>query len=499
VVGEIPNIAKGTPKAGGTFKGLAQAPLHLHNLVAELIDNSINAKPQGFNVVVDISQHQDGGDHYIVTVKDDGPGISLNDLQNKVFVLGHEPDSNASHLSEHGFGLKNVLSKAERISNYPWTLITRDRDASQHNTYYEVERPLADTIVIQDKPASAWPFLDLPDTGTALVLELPLSYLQTVAYGRRGAYPRNLGPMMEYLREHLGVFYRGYLEGGKRAIGQISTSLNGSTPEFVDPIEPDYKSKDPYTISVNYNGKKFDVEGVLGIIEKNSSKTKKRLYYYRFAPDSQGVDFRVGNRIIETRMISEIWERERHPSLNGIAGEFKISSSDKSLVPPTLNNKTSIDHDSKIWQTIAEQIRLTISGDDLPHGGGKSEDDLCNELFGQIEGLKHATEAVHKEYDCGHGVYVDVVWDKTSHSNMFEIYEAKKGKGCPLDVYQLVMYWDCLVDIGVRPTTGHLVCETPSPNVTHFVTIMNNRKDKNGNNYDFVVETWQSHKITTSP
>jgi hypothetical protein len=237
------------------------------------------------------------------------------------------------------------------------------------------------------------------------------------------------------------------------------------------------------------------LEGEVGLIEKNSRDTKRRKYYYRVAPDSQGVDFRIGKRVVATRLISEIWELDRHPTLNGIAGEIRMAADNRDVIPPTLNNKTSIDYDSKIWQSIAEKIQDALPKSDLPHGGGKSEDDLRNELFDHIDALKHPGDLVSKEYDCGHGVFVDVLWDRSGTGGPVDVFEAKKGKGSPLDVYQLVMYWDCLVSVGIQPTVGHLVCESESNNVVHFMEIMNQRTDANGQNYNLSVETWNRHGI----
>lgn len=484
-----------TPHTEGTIKGLAQAPIYLHNIIAELVDNAIAAKPSNFNILVDISEHTDAADHFIIRVQDDGPGISLADLETRVFKLGAPPLPGSIHLNEHGFGLKNVLSKAQKVSNYPWSLMTRDAVALERNIFYNVDSPLGESISLQDdKNSSDWPSSGPTSTGTIVNLEFPLSYVQTVAHGRRGQYPRVLGTIMEYLREHLGVYYRGYLDGGRRAIGLISTSMNGSSPDSVDPIFPDYKSKTNVKTTVTHEGKTFTLEGEVGLIEKNSPKTKSRKYYYRHAPDSQGIDFRIGNRVMATRLISEIWELERHPTLNGIAGEIRMSDSNPDVIPPTLNNKTSIDYDSKVWLAIAEKIQADVPKDSLPLGGGKTEDDLRHELYEHIDALKRPGDEVHEEYDCGHNVLVDVMWDSSS-GGAVDIFEVKKGKSAPLDVYQLVMYWDCLVAMGVQPTSGHLVCESPSHNVTHFIIIMNTRTDANGNTYNLKVDTWESHRI----
>jgi len=195
-----------------------------------------------------------------------------------------------------------------------------------------------------------------------------------------------------------------------------------------------------------------------------------------------------------TRLIEEIWERDRHPSLNGVAGEFRLPAL-PGATPPTLNNKTSLDFDSQVWHDIAGAISQALPKDEIPHGGGKSEDDLRDELYTQINGLKKPAHVVSKEHDCGNGVYVDVFWDQRPTGGPVEIYEVKKGKAQPLDVYQLVMYWDSLVSTGVQPSQGHLVSDGETSGVAPFVTLLGARVDSNGKRYDLVREDWRTHGI----
>lgn len=487
--------ADGIPHPSGVFKGLAQAPLHFQNMVAELVDNAISAKSERFAIQVDISPAPEGGDLYMLRVWDNGPGVTLANLRNVVFKLGFPP-TGTSHLNEHGFGLKNVLAKAEQLTNQEWFLRTRDIEILRAGRFHECKRPLAFNQPIEEKPASAWPSWGPRETGAIIELCLPLSYLQTVAAGRRGALPRDLSRVMNYLREHLGVFYRGYLEGGVRAKGAILTSLSFGTPDPVESVHPDYKSKDTVRCQpILLGGQKVTIEGEIGLVDKNSPKTKSKLFYYRHAPESQGVDIRIGDRVVAAKLISEIWERDRHPSLNGVAGEFRLPGT-RGIAPPTLNNKTSLDFDSVTWQAIASAIRQEVPDEDVPHGGGKSEDDLRDELYVHIVGLKKPSHIVEKEYDCGHGVYVDIFWDQRSTGGSVEIYEVKKGKAQVLDVYQLVMYWDALVDTGVQPTEGHLVSDGQTSGISQFIRLIKSRKDTNGVAYNLVTEDWSKHGIS---
>ncbi len=483
----------GIPDEAGTIRGLAQAPLHLQNMVAELIDNALAATAGDATVCIDISPHPDGGDLYILRVWDSGPGISLRRLEEAAFRLGHPPEG-VSHLNEHGFGLKNVLAKAEQLSTLPWKFQTRDAKALADSQFYECVRPFSFGMPIHLRDSKDWPQFASKTTGTVCELVIPMSYMQSVAFGRRGALPRELGRIMDYLREHLGVLYRGYLEGGVRAMAQLLTSTSLGPQDHVDPISPDYRSKDSYSFTLTLAGQQEQVTGTVGLVDRDSKHTKSRLLYYKHAPESQGIDIRVGRRTVATRLISEVWERDRHPSLNGIAGEFLISGA-RGVAPPTLNNKTSIDFDSATWLAIVEGIQQAVPADGLPHGGGKSEADLRDELYQHINGLKRPTHSLEKEYDCSHGVCVDIVWDQTATKGPTDIYEVKKGKAAPLDLYQLVMYWDSMVSAGKRPTCGHLVSNGRTTGVDTLLSFLRGRTDASGNQYDLIVEDWSAHGI----
>lgn len=484
----------GIPDQAGTIRGLAQAPLHLQNMVAELVDNALASTTGTQTVCIDLSPHPDGGDLHVLRVWDTGPGISLQSLEKEVFKLGNPPKG-TSHLNEHGFGLKNVLAKAEQLSKLPWFFRTRDTEALAHGEFYQCKRPLSFAMPIEKHLNKEWPAHASQTIGTICEIVVPITYMQSVAFGRRGALPKEIGLIMDYLREHIGVLFRGYLEGGVKSTTRILTSTGLGTPEHVDPIAPDFKSKGTFGFTLKLAGEQVKVTGTVGLIDKDSEQTKSRRLYYRHAPESQGIDIRVGKRTVATRLISEIWGRERHPSLNGIAGEFHIPGA-RGIAPPTLNNKTSIDFDSAGWNAIAEGIQQVVPPGELPQGGGKSEADLRDELYQHIEGLKKPTHTLEKEYDCVHGISIDIVWDQTATGGPLEIFEVKKGKAAPIDLYQLVMYWDALISSGKQPKYGHLVSDGRTTGVNTLLKFLRERTDANGRKYDLQVEDWTTHAIT---
>ena len=57
------------------------------------------------------------------------------------------------------------------------------------------------------------------------------------------------------------------------------------------------------------------------------------------------------------------------------------------------------------------------------------------------------------------------------------------------------MYWDgCVID-QIIPTQGILIAAEHSEAVREMLEIVNEFKDQNGNNYNFVLRTWQEEGV----
>lgn len=487
-------IADGVPDEKGIFRGLAQAPLHFHNAIAELIDNAVAAKQEKFNILVDISKSEKTGARD-VTVIDDCLGITLERLQTHVFKVGKLPPPGSPHLREHGFGLKNVLAKIEAVKG-SWEIWTRDAEASKKRNCYHIKGPLRYKIPIEILPSSKWPTHGPKKAGTIAKLTIPFAYLQTVTRGTRGRPPSAIGVIVGFLREHFGVFYRGYLEG-KPPVGSVATSVEWGEPEPVEPIFPDYKTR--YKVSrflVRTARGKVYVEGEHGELEPNSPATKSRLYYYRISAESQGVDFRIGNRVVATRLVTEIWRSPRHPKINPFCGEFKVEPIE-GRIPKTLNNKTSIDFDDEVWMDIAAGIRKKVK---LPKWkGARTEAELREELVKQLNAHKRPGDVVEENYDCfsGAGVVVDIYRDEVHRGGEVIIYETKPGKASPLDVYQLRMYWDGIVVDGKQPAAAILVAKEWTTGAKTVMNFVNSLTDRNGKNYQLEFKKWDHFGIST--
>lgn len=79
------------------------------------------------------------------------------------------------------------------------------------------------------------------------------------------------------------------------------------------------------------------------------------------------------------------------------------------------------------------------------------------------------------------------------------IYEAKKDNADVQAVYQLVMYWDGLVQDGKTPAQAILLASQFSDGVKHVINMFNHRKDANDNPYRISTKTWYDMDVNYPP
>lgn len=65
-----------------------------------------------------------------------------------------------------------------------------------------------------------------------------------------------------------------------------------------------------------------------------------------------------------------------------------------------------------------------------------------------------------------------------------DVYEIKDEVASPQDVYQLIMYWDGLVNDGKAPRRGRLVAESAPDSVQNLLRHWNQRTDLKNNRYE---------------
>lgn len=122
------------------------------------------------------------------------------------------------------------------------------------------------------------------------------------------------------------------------------------------------------------------------------------------------------------------------------------------------------------------------------------------ELFEQIAHAKdiHLPEPkvvkteMHAYSTLGERIRIDLY---ISANGSVTVYEGKKDKTTPKDVYQLLMYWDGLVFDGISPSRGVLISSEHPDSVSQIVQAVNQRKDAKGVLYNIELRTWQDEGL----
>lgn len=83
-----------------------------------------------------------------------------------------------------------------------------------------------------------------------------------------------------------------------------------------------------------------------------------------------------------------------------------------------------------------------------------------------------------------------------SANGVVTVYEGKKDKTTPKDVYQLLMYWDGLVFDGIQPSRGILISAEHPDSVKQIVQAVNLRRDAKGNLYNVELKTWKDEGLS---
>ncbi|MCK4348160.1 MAG: sensor histidine kinase [Thermoplasmatales archaeon] len=483
------------------WEGLGRQEMDFHQVLGELMDNSISASGKDVDgdllpCTVEILIQRIGS-RIRVKVADQGVGMTIDELTKYVLSPGGKGSSNGP-LNEHGFGLKNALCMLTSGNKFPFRIQTRDDEAVRTTLYYVVKGPFSLDMKVELDNADTWNVNikhSSDDRGTRVFAETTYEYFNTL-YRRA----RNFETLIERLGEHLGVMYRSYLKNTSNKIWLRWQDLGedednpDSSAEWNEkrcvPIEIPYDIEGctERTIEVIHSSKKALVSYREGNLDKgNVDDASKgwpyplKIYYQANIP-TQGIDIVVRNRIVKTCQLPEIWlERQRHNDYNYFTGELILDDNFR-----TVNNKTAIDPHNPFWKYLIETLNEE-SKDYTPakRTRKKTERDIKEKMKTILEGAVSGS-SVHLDRPVwsGSGVKIDL-YHKMSDGKK-QIYEVKPDTAEPIDVYQLLMYWDGLVkDEGASPILARLVAKDAPGSVTNMIDEINKRKDNLSNQYNF--------------
>ena len=482
------------------WEGLGRQEMDFHQVLSELIDNSVSAS--GFDADGDLLPFtieitiQRIGNRIKVKIADQGIGMSLNDLEIHVLSPGGK-GSTTGPLNEHGFGLKNALCMLSLGNKRPFRIQTRDKKAVDQNHYYFVECPFSSAMSIKLDNESNWNTNlahAMAETGTRIYAETSYEYFNTLY--RRGKYFED--PLITRLGEHLGVMYRGYLTNTSNKmwlrwqdLGDDEENPCTSEPwheQRINPIDIPYDTNG-YTereIPVTCFGVTAQAIYKAGALDKGKAKDVTRGWpfplqiYYQGNTATQGIDISVKKRIVKTGQLPEIWwdvARDNH--YNDFIGELLLDEEFR-----TVNNKIALDPHNPFWQALVEHLNKSERFSPTKQARVYTEKNIKEKLKTILKGAESGS-AVHLDRPVwsGSGVKIDIYHQKPTG---IEVYEVKPDTAGPIDVYQLLMYWDgVVVDEVKSPNLARLVAKEAPESVNNIIEKLNERKDALGKPYKF--------------
>lgn len=214
---------------------------------------------------------------------------------------------------------------------------------------------------------------------------------------------------------------------------------------------------------------------------------------------TSGVEIRINGRLLADNLFTEIWGKEKHNSYNYILIRINVISDDKIKLRSTTTNKDGLRQDDPKLNIIYNWIRSKLSDPKRQASLADHETDLFDQLrdkklkiLGEIDSSIIVDRERYAFTSLNEKIRIDLY---QSVNNKNTIYEGKKDKTTPQDLYQLLMYWDGLVMDKV-PVDEAIIIATELPeSVRALVNVKNEAKDALGNQYKIKLKTCQSEDI----
>lgn len=469
----------------GTFLGLAKQNLLFHQALGELIDNSIAAHDPNTICIVNIFIDQLDKESFDFYIFDNSCGMNVDELRSAL-DLGRTPTSE-SRLNEHGFGMKNAIATLTNGEN-DWKIWTKKEDAP----IYSIKGPFDSTMTINDDEPFPDRFTGSDPISTLTYCRVNIECLQTIQ--GRGAKGTDIDKLRIWLIEHLSVMYRGLLtpRGVKynyvpRLAIKLHTLKQGSEEKVanISPAKQPMISRGLKRFNVELSGQIVPCEYEYGVLDTELTKTgvyddsNGEYYpfrsYYLNSTKTQGIDISIDGRTIANSQFDAIWKTTngeplaRHNSYNQFIGELRIPALPRGVLS-TVNNKTDFNLNDAGWSEI-----FTILNKYRPEKNGEmlSEADLRTKWMNRLKSTNPNDIIDDEHYVWPTGTRIDVYQE--NHHGEITIYELKIGKGSPISLYQLKMYWDGLVLEGKQPTKGILFVGSYDDKLKNMADTINHR------------------------
>ena len=463
------------------YTELGKQDLTFEQTLAELIDNSISAGSK--NIEVHIFGEND---KIRLIIADDGSGILVSDLVNRILRMGAPPTVPGS-MNEHGFGLKNSIARLTS-GREAFTLLTKD---SKDKKLYIIRGPLSSRMKVDHPSKSEEKLWDSNitnlnlDVGTRVYAETNLIFFNTTLHKlyERGPRPTKLEQkQIDALKEHLGVFYRPWLDSTHKIFIKWADRGGALKEEEIKALPIPYKRNPPSNrISISINGKNCDVYYRVGELDRDLSARAGFKIYYQGNQRTQGIDVIFRKRVILPHLLTELFGLARHNSLNSFVGDLTVE--DKLF--STFNNKTGLDQNNPFVAKLLEELITRYMPTQASSGAyDLRESQLRKQIASTLEKTTPKSSAQQNAPIWSRiGVNVDIIHQLATGEEI--LYEIKDEEIKPLDLYQLIMYWDGRVEDGKRPQIARIVSpEDISPKIKLLIKYVNKRKDAKGKPYN---------------
>lgn len=485
------------PNSDSLWEGLGGNFSTFTQVICEFIDNSFsnfmsNNDLEGRIITITITEESKNA--YNVEIMDSGTGIQNLD---SAFTIGDKTNKEST-LNEHGFGMKHALAAANK-NNRDWIVSTCTLEEANNNSYSVIKAP----YVINELPVinESGSFSRTYKTGTKIEFKTSPHWLRTIAKGLPGAggYSR-LDSLMQILSEDLGYIYSKFIEKG---IGLIEVKYK----MIGEPLETIQVSKViPSTVDVfgpGINVTQIDLGNGFVTMEYEFLKVEESNYkkHYKANMSTSGAEIRINGRVLNNNIFKDIWNIEKHNSYNYMLIMINLISDDPTRLPSTITSKSGIRQDDEKLEVLYSWIREKVNKPIKDSRLSDHEVDLFSTLKDKREKLFSTlgdkTAVISNEVNAfttiDEKIRIDM-YESTSINGLV-IYEGKKDKTSPQDVYQLMMYWDGLVYDGIKVDKGILISSEHPNSVKELIKLKNETYDQNHNKYKFELRTWKEYDV----
>lgn len=500
------------------WAGLGTQYTSISQVINEFVDNSIsnfkgNPSLSSKSIIISITE-LDTGDVKI-SIEDSGTGIA--DFSN-AFGIGARGRLD-SPFNEHGFGMKQAFAAANP-KNDKWRLCTRTKE--NQNTYDEVTAPYTFDKDMNIVEKTNWPG-EYSSTGTYVEFVCSHSFFKTVSKGIKGDQDRffRLSALIfeDLCFTYAGVFTSYAVSMKLRVIeknkAQKTYDLSALTPnirKLLSPgtgMEPVSFNEEKNEYEYNSNGKLTICFQFLAVNKKDSPKpnvdedyfnTLKSSKYYKANMSSSGVEIRFNGRVMKNNIFEDIWQIEKHNSYNSLLIIIDLHTDDASLLPGTTTSKNGLNEGDKKLEALYKWIKTRMKDPVKDMKDSTSERELFDKLkeikenaskFSSLKPTISTEEHTWRVISDNDSKLPRIDLYERTVSGDVNIYEGKYNKTDSQDVYQLMMYWDGLINENITPTCGILVADEHPEWVQNLIIQVNELTDQKGNNYNFVTSTWK--------